>query len=125
VLDVARQMLEFMEAHLRAVDHVALFANMRGPSPQAIAERMFAQESLGGLQGPTVSPVVLRDGSPNWYAVHIVVRREQLFQAIAQLRSIGGSGVVVTPVTYIFEEEPVRFRAMMQAIRRGRDDEDL
>jgi ATP phosphoribosyltransferase len=125
VLDVARQMLEFIEAYLRAVDHVAVFANMRGSSPQAIAQRMFAQESLGGLQGPTISPVVLRDGSPNWYAVHIVVRREQLFQAIAQLRSIGGSGVVVTPVTYIFEEEPVRYRAMMQAIRERTEDENL
>jgi ATP phosphoribosyltransferase len=125
VLSLARQMLEFVEAYLRAVDHVAVFANMRGPSPQAIAERMFAQEALSGLQGPTVSQVILRDGSPNWYAVHIVVRREQLFQAIAQLRSIGGSGVVVTPVTYIFEEEPARFRAMMQAIQGGKEDEDL
>ena len=119
VLGVARQMLELLEAYLRAVDHLAVFANMRGPSPQAIAERMLAQESLGGLQGPTVSPVVLRDGNPNWYAVQIVVRREQLFQAVAELRSIGGSGVVVTPVAYIFEEEPARYRAMMQAIQEG------
>jgi ATP phosphoribosyltransferase len=34
------------------------------------------------------------------------------------LRAVGGSGVVVTPVTYIFEEEPARYRAMMEAIRR-------
>lgn len=121
VLDTARQLLEFIEAHLRAADHLAVFANMRGPSPSAIAERMFAQDSLGGLQGPTVSPVVLRDGNPNWYAVHIVVHRKQLFQAITELRAIGGSGVVVTPVTYIFEEEPARYRAMMQAIRAGQD----
>jgi ATP phosphoribosyltransferase len=119
VLDIARQMLEFAEAHLRAVEHVSVFANMRGPSPQAIAEQMFAQDTLGGLQGPTISPVVVRQGNPNWYAVHIVVRRQQLFQAIAELRAIGGSGVVVTPVTYVFEEEPARYRAMMQAIQEG------
>jgi len=53
VLDVARKLLEFVEAHLRAADHVAVFANMRGASPQAIAERMFAQDALSGLQGPT------------------------------------------------------------------------
>jgi len=116
VLSVARRLLEFAEAHLRAMDHVAVFANVRGDSPQDIAQRMFAQQTLGGLQGPTVSPVVVRDGHPNWYAVHIVVRRDQLFQAVAELRAIGGSGVVVTPVTYIFEEEPVRYRAMMEAI---------
>jgi len=121
VLGIARQMLEFVEAHLRAAEHVSVFANMRGPSPQAIAERMFAQDVLGGLQGPTISPVVVRDGNPNWYAVHIVVRRQQLFQAVAELRAIGGSGVVVAPVSYIFEEEPARSRAMLEAIQQESD----
>jgi len=116
VLTVARRLLEFIEAHLRAGDHVAVFANVRGASPQTIAQRMFAQEILGGLQGPTISPVIVRDGNPDWYAAHIIVRREQLFQVIVELRAIGGSGVVVTPVTYIFEEEPARYRAMMEAL---------
>ena len=119
VLAVARTLLEFVEAHLRAVDHVAVFANIRGESPQAIAEQIFAQDTLGGLQGPTISPVIVRDGNPNWYAVHIVVRRERLFQAVAELRAVGGSGVVVAPVTYIFEEEPARYRAMMEALEEG------
>jgi ATP phosphoribosyltransferase len=58
-----------------------------------------------------------RDGNPNWYAVHIIVHRDTLIQAITELRAIGGSGVVVTPVTYIFEEEPARYRAMMEALQ--------
>jgi ATP phosphoribosyltransferase len=120
VLAVAHRLLEFIEAHLRAADRVAVFANVRGASPQAIAQRMFSQRTLGGLQGPTVSPVVVRDGNPNWYAVHIIVRRDQLFQAVAELRAIGGSGVVVTPVAYIFEEEPTRCRAMMEAVQGSR-----
>ncbi|MDY7041870.1 MAG: ATP phosphoribosyltransferase [Chloroflexota bacterium] len=116
VLTVARTLLEFVEAHLRAEERLSVVANMRGESPEAIAQLMFSQETLGGLQGPTVSRVVVHDGNPNWYAVHIVVRRDQLFQAVAELRAIGGSGVVVTPVAYIFEEEPARCRAMMEAI---------
>ena len=117
VLTIAGELLESIEAHLRAVDHVAIYANVRGGSPEEIAGQLFAQETLGGLQGPTISRVVARDGSPNWYAVHIVVRRAEIFQAVAELRAIGGSGVVVTPVTYIFEEEPARYRAMMDAVR--------
>lgn len=116
VLAVARQLLEVIEAHLRAEGHLSVFANIRGPSPEAIAEEMFGQETLGGLQGPTVAPVVVRSPSEDWYDVHIVVQRDQLFQAIAELRAIGGSGVVVTPVTYIFEEEPERCQAMLEAI---------
>jgi ATP phosphoribosyltransferase len=104
---------------MRAEEHLAVFANMRGESPQAIAARMFEQETLGGLQGPTISPVVARDGGRGWFAVHIVVRRDALFDAVAELRGIGGSGVVVTPVSYIFEEEPDRCRAMMASLKLG------
>jgi ATP phosphoribosyltransferase len=115
-LAMARHLIEFFEAHLRATENLAIFANMRGPSPQAIAERIFRQPTIGGLQGPTISQVVVRDGDPNWYAVHIVVRRERLFQSVSELRAIGGSGVVVAPVSYIFEEEPPRYTAMLQAL---------
>jgi ATP phosphoribosyltransferase len=116
VLAVTRKLLEFVEAHLRAEEHVSVVANIRGESPESIAQLIFSQQTLGGLQGPTISRVVVRDGNPNWYAVHIVVHRDQLFQAVTELRAVGGSGVVVTPVTYIFEEEPVRYRAMMEAV---------
>ena len=119
VLKVARLLLEYIEAHLRAEDHLTVFANMRGDSPRAIAARMFEQETLGGLQGPTISPVVVRGEDDGWYAVHIVVRRDSLFEAVAELRSIGGSGVVVTPVAYIFEEEPDRCQAMLEALEEG------
>jgi ATP phosphoribosyltransferase len=117
VLTIACELLEIVEAHLRAEERLSVVANMRGESPEAIARQMFAQETLGGLQGPTVSRVVVRDENPNWYAVHIVVRRSDLFRAVAELRAIGGSGVVVTPVTYIFEEEPTRCKAMMEALQ--------
>jgi ATP phosphoribosyltransferase len=116
VLAVARQLIEFIVAHLRAVDNVAIFANMRGESPQAIGEKILAQKVVGGLQGPTISPIITRDGS-SWYAVNIVVRKDQLAQAITELRSVGGSGVIVTPVTYIFEEEPAEYRQMLVALK--------
>jgi ATP phosphoribosyltransferase len=116
VLSLARVLLEYIEAHLRAVEHVAIYANIRGDSPRAIADKMFAQQTLGGLQGPTISPVVVRSDNGNWHAVHIIVRKDRLFQAISELRAIGGSGVVVTPVIYIFEEEPPRYRALMEAV---------
>ncbi len=116
VLAMARQLLELIVAHLRAAANVAIFANMCGNSPSTIAEKMFSQSVLGGLQGPTISPVITRQ-SGNWYAVHLIVRRDQLAQAISELRTIGGSGVVVTPVTYIFEEEPAACQAMLDALK--------
>jgi ATP phosphoribosyltransferase len=119
-LAVARELLEFVEAHLRGQSHYFVFANMRGESPEAIAQRLFAQTHLGGLQGPTISRVIVRDGGEQgWYDVNIVVRQDRVMQAVHELRSIGGSGVVVTPVTYIFEEEPERYRKLLYELREA------
>jgi ATP phosphoribosyltransferase len=115
-LSIAKTLLEYITAHLRAREAVSVFVNMRGDSPESIARGMFTQTVIGGLQGPTFSPVITRQGE-QWYAAHLVVRKDQLTQAIAELRSIGGSGVVVAPVTYIFEEEPEEYRAMLEALK--------
>ncbi len=116
-LAVVRQLLEFVEARLRAKDNLSIFANIRGESAESVATRMFTQKTIGGLNGPTISPIVVRDGDPNWHGVHIIIHRDQLFEAVSELRAIGGSGVVVTPVTYIFEEEPPRYKAMLSALK--------
>ncbi len=116
-LAIARELLEFMEAHLRAEHYFMVTANMRGDSPESLAHLMFTQTELGGLQGPTISPVVPRaPGDTRWFAVNVVVRKDHISSAVTQLRSIGGSGVIVSPVTYIFEEEPQRYKAMLDAL---------
>ena len=117
VLAVARQLLEFVEAHLRAENYFMVTANMRGDSPDAISQRMFTQPDLRGLQGPTIAPVVPHtERAITWHAVNIIVRKDRISQAVQQLRAIGGSGVIVSPVTYIFEEEPARYKAMLEAL---------
>jgi ATP phosphoribosyltransferase len=116
VLEMARRLLEYIEAHLRAQDNLLVTANMRGESPEAIAQKIFSQTNVGGLQGPTISPVVVRDGG-KWYSVSVVVHSDRLPQAIIELRAIGGSGIIVSPVTYIFEEEPPRYKAMLDALK--------
>lgn len=119
-LAMARELIEYVEAHLRAEACHLVFANMRGDSPEEIAERLFSRPALSGLQGPTISPVFPNNGheeeATGWYAVNIVVRKDRLSESISALRAVGGSGVVVAPVTYIFEEEPARYRSMLAAL---------
>ena len=116
-LEMARRLLEYVEAHLRAKENLLVIANMRGESPESIAQKMFTQTTVGGLQGPTISPIIVRDESQSWFSVSVVVRRDRLPQAIGELRAIGGSGIIVSPVTYIFEEEPPRYTAMLAALK--------
>ncbi|KAK1322055.1 hypothetical protein QJS10_CPA03g00765 [Acorus calamus] len=54
VLDITHEMLERLEAHLRAIGQVMVTANMRGNSAQEVAERVLNQTSLAGLQGQNV-----------------------------------------------------------------------
>lgn len=116
VLAATRQMLEFIEAHLRARGQYMIFANMRGHSMEDVAARVFGQPDLGGLQGPTIAPMITRQEVGQWWAINIVAHAHRLYEVIRQIRVIGGSGVVVTPVTYIFEEAPERYLRLLSTL---------
>lgn len=119
VLETTHEMLERLEAHLRAMGQFTVVANMRGSSAEEVAERVLSQPSLAGLQGPTVSPVFCkRDGkvSADYYAIVICVPKKALYKSIQQLRAIGGSGVLVSPLTYIFDEETPRWRQLLSKL---------
>ena len=119
VLAVAREVLEFFEAHLRAQGHYLVFANMRGESPEAHCESHVHTDPSRRTPRPdhlARDCARVRNGQV-CYAVNVVVRKESVMQAVQELRSIGGSGVVVSPVTYIFEEEPERYRRLREALR--------
>ncbi|MCB0164974.1 MAG: ATP phosphoribosyltransferase [Anaerolineae bacterium] len=117
VLALTHEFLERFEAHLRALDHLTVIANMRGQSAEDVAQKVFSQPNLGGLQGPTISQVYLREPSEtNWYAISIVVPKKRLYEAIRQIRQIGGSGVLVLPLRYIFEEEPPRWQKLLETL---------
>lgn len=118
VLTVARQLLELFEAHLRARGQYMVFANMRGETREDIAEQIFTQTDLGGLQGPTISPIIAREEGGGWWAINIVVGGDRLYEAVRQIRAIGGSGVIAAPATYIFEERPVRYQRLLAALGR-------
>lgn len=117
VLKTARILIEFFEAHLIGKDKLAVFANMRGENPQAIAQRIFDSTTIQGLQGPTISQVIVKNADQNWFAVNIIVSKTEMYKAISELRAIGGSGVIVIPVSYVFDEEPPRYRKLLEKLQ--------
>lgn len=115
VLAMAHQLLEYLEAYLRGQENYLVIANTRGADPAAIARSLLSHPDLGGLQGPTIAPVYARTGEL-WHSVSIVVHKDRLIASVKALRAVGGSGVIVTPVTYIFEEEPERARRLNESL---------
>jgi ATP phosphoribosyltransferase len=115
---VAVEMLEYIEAHQRAEGVFMIWANVRGASYEDVGRLVTTQTNLGGLQGPTISPIYPNPASSadspgaHWFSVSIAVSRGQLTDAIEQLRAIGASGIIATPITYIFDEQPTRVAAL-------------
>ncbi|XP_039126645.1 ATP phosphoribosyltransferase 1, chloroplastic-like [Dioscorea cayenensis subsp. rotundata] len=119
LLDITHEILERLEAHLRAAGQFTVIANMRGNNAQEVADRVLSQPSLSGLQGPTISPVYCkRNGkvTVDYYAIVICVPQKALYKSVQQLRSISGSGVLVSNLTYIFEEETPRWRKLLSEL---------
>lgn len=114
---LARILIEYFEAHIQAREKLAVFANIRGETPDEIAHKIFKYTTIQGLQGPTISSVVVKGDEQKWFAVNIIVSRNELYNAISELRSIGGSGVIVLPVSYVFDEEPPRFTRLLNALK--------
>ena len=122
LLEVCHELIERLEAHLVAENYYSVIANMQGGSAEEVSERLFAA-GLGGLQGPTVSPVYSRDGDHDgaaavhgFYAAVICVRKKELYPAVKALRKIGGSGVLVQPMLYIFDAEPPRWKQLVETL---------
>lgn len=137
LLDIVHELIERLEAHLKADDYYSVVANMRGATSRAVADRILACDGLRGLEGPTVSPVFAPrsggksasvsappsndddDGNDGLWAAVICVPKRRLYDCVKELRSIGGSGVLVQPMTYIFDEEPARWRALLEALGKN------
>ena len=116
LMNIVKEMIERVEAHLQAEQFFTVICNVRGDTQGQVAEAMI-EAGLGGLEGPTVAPV-FRTGlnSSPTFAVTICVRKKALSSVIKELRRLGGSGVLVTPITYIFEDEPWRWRDLLQRL---------
>ncbi len=99
-----RQLLELMEASLRAEGFYSLIANVAGSSAESVAAQIVARPELAGLTGPTVSMVFPKSGRGSWFAVNIVVDHERLVTAIDHLREIGATGIDAIPTKYVFED---------------------
>lgn len=49
-MEVVHELLERLEAHLKAASFYSVVANMRGDSPEEVASNIMSRGHLGGLQ---------------------------------------------------------------------------
>jgi ATP phosphoribosyltransferase len=122
VLDTARVLLEVIDAALSGRNYCQLTANVRGASAEAVAHAVAASPVTRGLQGPTVAPIYASNTPESddgqWYSATITVQSANLIDAVAHLRSIGGTQTTVVPVRYVFMPYSSSYQRLLELLRR-------
>lgn len=117
-LELARNILELMEGHLRAGSFYHLTANVRGVSAEAVGARILSKADLAGLEGPTISSVYNVREEEAW-SVSLVVPREQLLEAVDHLRDSGGTDIFASQISYLFEGSSPAYRRLLDRLEEG------
>jgi ATP phosphoribosyltransferase len=120
VLETTRTLLEYIDAALQGREYYQITINIKGKDAASIAEQVASNSLTSGLLGPTVSPVFSANipDNPNgiWHTVTVVVRQQNLMQAVEHLRAIGGAQVVTVPVRYIFLEQSPTYTQLLEEL---------
>ena len=83
-----RELVVALESVLRARDKRYLMANVPRDAIAAVSK------VLPGISGPTIVDVV----ESGWVAAHAVVEADQVYRAIADLKELGATGILVTKI---------------------------
>jgi ATP phosphoribosyltransferase len=118
-LEIARPIIELIEARLRTRDVRLITANVRGESAESVARHVTAQLETAGQEGPTISNVFPKDGeaTSGWYGVTIIVPADRLLAAVDHLRRGGSSGITVTSPDYVFDGQSSAYEHLVHAVK--------
>ena len=117
-LELARNILELVEGHLRAGSFYHLTANVRGDSAESVGARIVSKADLAGLEGPTISGVYNVREEEAW-SVSLVVPREQLLEAVDHLRDSGGTDIFASQISYLFEGSSPAYQRLLDRLEEG------
>lgn len=111
-LGLARSLMELMEAHLQAEPYFRLTANVKGGSPEEVSATILARPQVAGLRGPTVARVY-NIQEEDWYSVSLLVRKDQLMEAVDHLRDSGGVDIAASQVSYLFKGQSKGYQNLL------------
>jgi ATP phosphoribosyltransferase len=118
--ELTRRILELIEARLRAQEYFSITANLQGASERDVARALLQSPATHGRRGPTVARVYTEEdlaragsGEPGWFAATIIVGAADLQAAVDHLRAVGGSGISVVPLRYLFNQRSERYEALL------------
>jgi ATP phosphoribosyltransferase len=118
-LEAMGELLERIEASLRARNFQRITANIEGETAGDVAKRVMSKREYAGLHGPTISDVYSGDGG-KWFAAQVVVAKQDVLPAVNHFRALGGSGITVTDATFVFRKECEALQKLNAELERFR-----
>ena len=112
-IGLARELMELMEAHLRAEPFYRLTGNIRGASPEEVSSTILSHPNVSGLRGPTIARVFNIE-EQDWYSVSLLIRKDQLMEAVDHLRECGGIDIAASQVSYLFKGESAAYHQLFE-----------
>lgn len=112
-VSLARELMELMEAHLRAEPFYRLTSNVRGSSEEEVSATILSRPNVAGLRGPTIARVFNIE-EQDWYSVSLLIRKDQLMEAVDHLRDCGGVDIAASQVSYLFKCESTAYHQLFE-----------
>ncbi len=114
VIDVARSLLEMIDATLQGLQFSLVTASAKGESGAGIALRLLGEDIVETQDQLTITCL----DEPGSFSVSLTVRKSHLLPAAACLRGMGAANILVTPVRYRFEDRSESYSRMMARLRK-------
>ena len=112
-LALVRQLLEKIEASLRAQRYQRVTGDIKGESEDEVARQVMSRRDLAGLNGPTISAV--HTGKRNsWFTVQVLVRKSDLSEVVSHFRGLGGIGIAANDVQYVYRDRCVSYDRLLE-----------
>jgi ATP phosphoribosyltransferase len=115
-LALARQILEKIEARLRARKYQRVTGDIEGESEDEVARKVMKRKELSGLDEPTISAVHTGKTS-NWYTVQVLVRRPDLTEVVSHFRELGGIGIAANDVQYVYRDRCESYDRLIENLK--------
>lgn len=116
-LGCARQILEKIEASLRARKYQRVTADLQGESEFEVARQVMSREGLSGVDGPTISAVHTGKQN-NWYTVQVLVRKTELPEVVEHFRELGGIGIAANDVQYVYRDNCESYERLLDNLKQ-------
>lgn len=123
--EIARQVLELIEAQMRSRDYYSLTGNIQGDSPEAVARRVtYRPCGCHRVTQTTISKVYHKGGGDEgWYAATVVVRKQAAPGRNRRTAKAGAGDVSVAPLRYVFQEQRWSFEALLRQLADSHADD--